>query len=95
MPIMEKTATNGPAEIVQTNGETESTILDTKHLPNITQPASQVGFLEHVFSIQTGAPFRHLNNLMVYSASKCKYFSHRHYAKNRVSDRAVRFGENI
>uniref|UniRef100_A0A673J4Z0 AP-1 complex subunit gamma n=1 Tax=Sinocyclocheilus rhinocerous TaxID=307959 RepID=A0A673J4Z0_9TELE len=43
MPIMEKTATNGPAEIVQTNGETDSTILDTKHLPSITQPASQVG----------------------------------------------------
>uniref|UniRef100_A0A672MM40 AP-1 complex subunit gamma n=1 Tax=Sinocyclocheilus grahami TaxID=75366 RepID=A0A672MM40_SINGR len=42
MPIMEKTGTNGPAEIVQTNGETESTILDTKHLPSITQPASQV-----------------------------------------------------
>uniref|UniRef100_A0A671PL37 AP-1 complex subunit gamma n=1 Tax=Sinocyclocheilus anshuiensis TaxID=1608454 RepID=A0A671PL37_9TELE len=38
MPIMEKTGTNGPAEIVQTNGETESTILDTKHLPSITQP---------------------------------------------------------
>uniref|UniRef100_A0A671LZ55 AP-1 complex subunit gamma-1-like n=1 Tax=Sinocyclocheilus anshuiensis TaxID=1608454 RepID=A0A671LZ55_9TELE len=43
MPIMEKTATNGPAEIVQTNGETDSTILDTKHLPSIIQPASQVG----------------------------------------------------
>uniref|UniRef100_A0A673MHJ6 AP-1 complex subunit gamma n=1 Tax=Sinocyclocheilus rhinocerous TaxID=307959 RepID=A0A673MHJ6_9TELE len=45
MPIMEKTGTNGPAEIVQTNGETESTILDTKHLPNITQPASQANDL--------------------------------------------------
>ncbi|XP_043100168.1 AP-1 complex subunit gamma-1 isoform X2 [Puntigrus tetrazona] len=45
MPIMEKTATNGPAEIVQTNGETESTILDTKHPPNITQPASQANDL--------------------------------------------------
>uniref|UniRef100_A0A673J111 AP-1 complex subunit gamma n=1 Tax=Sinocyclocheilus rhinocerous TaxID=307959 RepID=A0A673J111_9TELE len=45
MPIMEKTATNGPAEIVQTNGETDSTILDTKHLPSITQPASQANDL--------------------------------------------------
>ncbi|KAI2662163.1 AP-1 complex subunit gamma-1 [Labeo rohita] len=44
MPIMEKTATNGPAEI-QTNGETDSTILDTKHPPNITQPASQANDL--------------------------------------------------
>uniref|UniRef100_A0A8C2BHE4 AP-1 complex subunit gamma n=1 Tax=Cyprinus carpio TaxID=7962 RepID=A0A8C2BHE4_CYPCA len=63
MPIMEKTATNGPSEIVQTNGETDSTILDTKHLPSITQPASQVGFLKHGFSIQTCAHFRHLNNI--------------------------------
>uniref|UniRef100_A0A672NMV3 AP-1 complex subunit gamma-1-like n=1 Tax=Sinocyclocheilus grahami TaxID=75366 RepID=A0A672NMV3_SINGR len=53
MPIMEKTATNGPAEIVQTNGETDSTILDTKHLPSIIQPASQVGL-----SIQSSAHFR-------------------------------------
>uniref|UniRef100_A0A8C2GUU0 AP-1 complex subunit gamma n=1 Tax=Cyprinus carpio TaxID=7962 RepID=A0A8C2GUU0_CYPCA len=45
MPIMEKTATNGPSEIVQTNGETDSTILDTKHLPSITQPASQANDL--------------------------------------------------
>uniref|UniRef100_A0A671M087 AP-1 complex subunit gamma n=1 Tax=Sinocyclocheilus anshuiensis TaxID=1608454 RepID=A0A671M087_9TELE len=45
MPIMEKTATNGPAEIVQTNGETDSTILDTKHLPSIIQPASQANDL--------------------------------------------------
>uniref|UniRef100_A0A672NSS3 AP-1 complex subunit gamma n=1 Tax=Sinocyclocheilus grahami TaxID=75366 RepID=A0A672NSS3_SINGR len=66
MPIMEKTATNGPAEIVQTNGETDSTILDTKHLPSIIQPASQVGL-----SIQSSAHFRHLNNLTMYSASKC------------------------
>uniref|UniRef100_A0A8C1J2E1 AP-1 complex subunit gamma n=1 Tax=Cyprinus carpio TaxID=7962 RepID=A0A8C1J2E1_CYPCA len=43
MPIMEKTATNGPTDIAQTNGETDSTILDTKHLPSITHPASQVG----------------------------------------------------
>ncbi|TRY97157.1 hypothetical protein DNTS_009642, partial [Danionella cerebrum] len=45
MPIMEKTATNGPAEIVQTNGETESTILDTKHPPSITQPSNQANDL--------------------------------------------------
>uniref|UniRef100_A0A672NQ61 AP-1 complex subunit gamma-1-like n=1 Tax=Sinocyclocheilus grahami TaxID=75366 RepID=A0A672NQ61_SINGR len=80
MPIMEKTATNGPAEIVQTNGETDSTILDTKHLPSIIQPASQVGL-----SIQSSAHFRHLNNLTMYSASKCVYFPHTHYAKNRMS----------
>ncbi|TTL88697.1 AP-1 complex subunit gamma-1 [Bagarius yarrelli] len=34
---MEKSATNGPAEIVQTNGETEPSTLDTKHLPSIAQ----------------------------------------------------------
>uniref|UniRef100_A0A8C2JV72 AP-1 complex subunit gamma n=1 Tax=Cyprinus carpio TaxID=7962 RepID=A0A8C2JV72_CYPCA len=45
MPIMEKTATNGPTDIAQTNGETDSTILDTKHLPSITQPASQANDL--------------------------------------------------
>lgn len=76
MPIMEKTASNGPAEIVQTNGETESTILDTKHLPSITQPASQVSFLEQDFSIQPNAHFRHLNNLTAYSASESVYFPH-------------------
>uniref|UniRef100_A0A8C2BMX7 Adaptor related protein complex 1 subunit gamma 1 n=1 Tax=Cyprinus carpio TaxID=7962 RepID=A0A8C2BMX7_CYPCA len=69
MPIMEKTATNGPSEIVQTNGETDSTILDTKHLPSITQPASQVGFLKHGFSIQTCAHFRHLNNIQPLNVS--------------------------
>uniref|UniRef100_A0A8B9HUS7 AP-1 complex subunit gamma n=1 Tax=Astyanax mexicanus TaxID=7994 RepID=A0A8B9HUS7_ASTMX len=42
MPIMEKTATNGPTEIVQTNGETESSALDSKHPPSITQPTNQV-----------------------------------------------------
>uniref|UniRef100_A0A667WUQ1 AP-1 complex subunit gamma n=1 Tax=Myripristis murdjan TaxID=586833 RepID=A0A667WUQ1_9TELE len=42
MPIMEKTATNGPTEIVQTNGETEPSVLDTKHPPPVTQPANQV-----------------------------------------------------
>uniref|UniRef100_A0A8C1J2T2 AP-1 complex subunit gamma n=1 Tax=Cyprinus carpio TaxID=7962 RepID=A0A8C1J2T2_CYPCA len=45
MPIMEKTATNGPTDIAQTNGETDSTILDTKHLPSITHPASQANDL--------------------------------------------------
>uniref|UniRef100_A0A8C8BSI3 GAE domain-containing protein n=1 Tax=Oncorhynchus tshawytscha TaxID=74940 RepID=A0A8C8BSI3_ONCTS len=32
MPIMEKTASNGPTEIMQTNGETEPSVPDTKHL---------------------------------------------------------------
>uniref|UniRef100_A0A6Q2YK88 AP-1 complex subunit gamma n=1 Tax=Esox lucius TaxID=8010 RepID=A0A6Q2YK88_ESOLU len=42
MPIMEKTASNGPTEIVQTNGETEPSVPDTKHPPLVTQPANQV-----------------------------------------------------
>uniref|UniRef100_A0A673IXX6 AP-1 complex subunit gamma n=1 Tax=Sinocyclocheilus rhinocerous TaxID=307959 RepID=A0A673IXX6_9TELE len=54
MPIMEKTATNGPAEIVQTNGETDSTILDTKHLPSITQPARQCNY--HICFCFAGIP---------------------------------------
>uniref|UniRef100_A0A671LYQ1 AP-1 complex subunit gamma n=1 Tax=Sinocyclocheilus anshuiensis TaxID=1608454 RepID=A0A671LYQ1_9TELE len=54
MPIMEKTATNGPAEIVQTNGETDSTILDTKHLPSIIQPASQCNY--HICFCLAGIP---------------------------------------
>lgn len=37
MPIMEKTATNGPTEIVQTNGETEPSALDMKHPPIVAQ----------------------------------------------------------
>ncbi|XP_029900726.1 AP-1 complex subunit gamma-1 isoform X3 [Myripristis murdjan] len=45
MPIMEKTATNGPTEIVQTNGETEPSVLDTKHPPPVTQPANQANDL--------------------------------------------------
>uniref|UniRef100_A0A8B9HWI7 AP-1 complex subunit gamma n=1 Tax=Astyanax mexicanus TaxID=7994 RepID=A0A8B9HWI7_ASTMX len=45
MPIMEKTATNGPTEIVQTNGETESSALDSKHPPSITQPTNQANDL--------------------------------------------------
>uniref|UniRef100_A0A4W6E8Y9 AP-1 complex subunit gamma n=1 Tax=Lates calcarifer TaxID=8187 RepID=A0A4W6E8Y9_LATCA len=42
MPIMEKTATNGPTEIVQTNGETEPSAVEPKHPPPVTQPANQV-----------------------------------------------------
>lgn len=42
MPIMEKTATNGPTEIVQTNGETEPSAVEPKHPPLVTQPANQV-----------------------------------------------------
>lgn len=42
MPIMEKTASNGPTEIVQTNGETEPSIVEPKHPPPITQPTNQV-----------------------------------------------------
>lgn len=41
MPIMEKSATNGPTEIVQTNGETEHSV-ESKHLPPVTQPGNQV-----------------------------------------------------
>uniref|UniRef100_A0A8D3DUL2 AP-1 complex subunit gamma n=1 Tax=Scophthalmus maximus TaxID=52904 RepID=A0A8D3DUL2_SCOMX len=42
MPIMEKTATNGPTEIIQTNGETEPSAVEPKHPPPVTQPANQV-----------------------------------------------------
>ncbi|XP_023646476.1 AP-1 complex subunit gamma-1 isoform X2 [Paramormyrops kingsleyae] len=45
MPIMEKTATNGPTEMVQTNGEAEPSGLESKHPPSITQPASQANDL--------------------------------------------------
>uniref|UniRef100_A0A8C8M5J5 AP-1 complex subunit gamma n=1 Tax=Oncorhynchus tshawytscha TaxID=74940 RepID=A0A8C8M5J5_ONCTS len=45
MPIMEKTASNGPTEIMQTNGETEPSVPDTKHLPLVTQPANQANDL--------------------------------------------------
>lgn len=38
---MEKSATNGPTEIVQTNGETEPSV-EPKHPPPVTQPANQV-----------------------------------------------------
>lgn len=60
---MEKSATNGPAEIVQTNGETDAPILDTKHPPNIPQPISQANDLLDLLGgndvvpvIQTTAP---------------------------------------
>ena len=42
MPIMEKTSSNGPTEIVQTNGETEPSALESKHPPPVTQPTNQV-----------------------------------------------------
>ncbi|MGH0132255.1 UNVERIFIED_CONTAM: hypothetical protein FKN15_049492 [Acipenser sinensis] len=45
MPVMEKTSTNGPTEIVQTNGETEPSTLETKHMPNVPQPANQANDL--------------------------------------------------
>ncbi|TWW68069.1 AP-1 complex subunit gamma-1 [Takifugu flavidus] len=44
MPIMEKSATNGPTEIVQTNGETEPSV-EPKHPPPVTQPANQANDL--------------------------------------------------
>lgn len=42
MPIMEKTATNGPTEIVQTNGEMEPSAVEAKHPPPVSQPTSPV-----------------------------------------------------
>lgn len=42
MPVMEKVTTNGPSEIVQTNGETEPAPLETKPPPSGPQPTSQV-----------------------------------------------------
>lgn len=44
MPVMEKVTTNGPTEIVQTNGETEPAPLETKPPPSGPQPTSQVAF---------------------------------------------------
>lgn len=44
MPIMEKSAANGPTEIVQTNGETEPS-MEVKHPPPVTQPANQANDL--------------------------------------------------
>uniref|UniRef100_A0A8C4ZYY7 Adaptor related protein complex 1 subunit gamma 1 n=1 Tax=Gadus morhua TaxID=8049 RepID=A0A8C4ZYY7_GADMO len=37
MPIMEKSSSNGPTEMVQTNGETEPSALESKHPPPVTQ----------------------------------------------------------
>ncbi|PKU39406.1 ap-1 complex subunit gamma-1 isoform x2 [Limosa lapponica baueri] len=45
MPVMEKVTTNGPTEIVQTNGETEPAVLETKPPPSGLQPASQANDL--------------------------------------------------
>uniref|UniRef100_U3JIW1 AP-1 complex subunit gamma n=1 Tax=Ficedula albicollis TaxID=59894 RepID=U3JIW1_FICAL len=45
MPVMEKVTTNGPAEIVQTNGETETAVLETKPPPSGLQPANQANDL--------------------------------------------------
>uniref|UniRef100_A0A8C3G9Y3 AP-1 complex subunit gamma n=1 Tax=Cyclopterus lumpus TaxID=8103 RepID=A0A8C3G9Y3_CYCLU len=45
MPIMEKTAANGPTEIVQTNGETEPSLVESKHPPPLTQPSNQANDL--------------------------------------------------
>uniref|UniRef100_A0A674E1B4 AP-1 complex subunit gamma n=1 Tax=Salmo trutta TaxID=8032 RepID=A0A674E1B4_SALTR len=53
MPIMEKSASNGPTEIVQTNGETEPSVPDTKHPPLVTQPANQVRARSHDKSVFT------------------------------------------
>ncbi|NXW48920.1 AP1G1 protein, partial [Nyctiprogne leucopyga] len=45
MPVMEKIITNGPTEIVQTNGETEPAVLETKPPPSGLQPATQANDL--------------------------------------------------
>ncbi|KAL1784335.1 AP-1 complex subunit gamma-1 isoform X1 [Sigmodon hispidus] len=45
MPVMEKVTTNGPSEIVQTNGETEPAPLETKPPPSGPQPTSQANDL--------------------------------------------------
>ncbi|XP_035021124.1 AP-1 complex subunit gamma-1 isoform X4 [Hippoglossus stenolepis] len=45
MPIMEKSASNGPTEIAQTNGETEPSGVEPKHPPPVTQPANQANDL--------------------------------------------------
>uniref|UniRef100_A0A672V7H3 AP-1 complex subunit gamma-1 n=1 Tax=Strigops habroptila TaxID=2489341 RepID=A0A672V7H3_STRHB len=62
MPVMEKVTTNGPTEIVQTNGETEPAVLETKPPPSGLQPASQnyLQILEingfHAVLFSTGIP---------------------------------------
>ncbi|XP_061204573.1 AP-1 complex subunit gamma-1-like isoform X4 [Neopsephotus bourkii] len=45
MPVMEKVTINGPTEIVQSNGETESAVLETKSPLSGLQPLSQVNDL--------------------------------------------------
>ncbi|XP_069491572.1 AP-1 complex subunit gamma-1 isoform X2 [Ambystoma mexicanum] len=45
MPVMEKSITNGPAEIVQTNGEAEPIVMETKLAPSGPQPTSQANDL--------------------------------------------------
>ncbi|XP_064414427.1 AP-1 complex subunit gamma-1 isoform X1 [Latimeria chalumnae] len=45
MPVMEKTAANGPTEIIQTNGEMEPVVLDTKQVLSAPQPTSQANDL--------------------------------------------------
>lgn len=62
---MEKTATNGPTEIVQTNGETESSSVDSKHLPSIAPPTNQVRNCS--FSSATVVGFR-----FIYSDFTCQ-----------------------
>uniref|UniRef100_A0A8C3APJ9 AP-1 complex subunit gamma n=1 Tax=Cyclopterus lumpus TaxID=8103 RepID=A0A8C3APJ9_CYCLU len=55
MPIMEKTAANGPTEIVQTNGETEPSLVESKHPPPLTQPSNQNG-LKIEFTFERANP---------------------------------------
>ncbi|XP_033929725.1 AP-1 complex subunit gamma-1-like isoform X2 [Melopsittacus undulatus] len=45
MPVMEKVTINGLTEIVQSNGETESAVLETKSPPSGLQPLSQANDL--------------------------------------------------
>ncbi|KAG2470282.1 AP1G1 protein, partial [Polypterus senegalus] len=45
MPIMEKSTTNGPTDIIQTNGEAEPSVLENKHITGGHQPASQANDL--------------------------------------------------
>uniref|UniRef100_A0A8C0FIU7 AP-1 complex subunit gamma n=1 Tax=Bubo bubo TaxID=30461 RepID=A0A8C0FIU7_BUBBB len=58
MPVMEKATTNGPTEIVQTNGETEPAVLETKPPPSGLQPLrpSPSHSLSAAFLFSTGIP---------------------------------------
>uniref|UniRef100_A0A8C3M400 AP-1 complex subunit gamma n=1 Tax=Chrysolophus pictus TaxID=9089 RepID=A0A8C3M400_CHRPC len=61
MPVMEKVTTNGPTEIVQTNGETETAVLETKPPHSGLQPGSQVMETDLIlksatFLLSTGIP---------------------------------------